>query len=103
MLTPEGHTIVEAAHIVPWSQSQNDKPQNGMALCKLCHWSFDEGLMSVGQDYDVIISRAVRKDHNYPGHMETLTGRTILKPQNNMYWPDQNNLDIHRCKIFKKG
>lgn len=102
MLTPEGHTVVEAAHIVPWSQSQNDKPQNGMALCKLCHWSFDEGLMSVGQNYEVMVSRAVRKDKNFPGHMETLTGRTIFKPPQKQYWPDQNNLDIHRSRTFKK-
>ena len=103
MLTPEGHTIVEAAHIVPWSQSHNDKPQNGMALCRLCHWSFDEGLMSVGREYEVMISRAVRKDNNFPGHMETLTDRTIFKPQSRDYWPDQNNLDIHRNKTFKKN
>jgi putative restriction endonuclease len=47
MLTPEGHTVVEAAHIVPWSESQDDQPTNGLCLCRICHWSFDEGLMSV--------------------------------------------------------
>lgn len=60
MLTPEGHTIVEAAHIVPWSANHDDRPQNGMALCRLCHWSFDEGLMGVGDDYEVLISKTVR-------------------------------------------
>ena len=43
LLTPEGHTVVEAAHIIPWSETQDDSPINGMALCKVCHWSFDEG------------------------------------------------------------
>ncbi len=102
MLTPEGHTLVEAAHIVPWSEGQNDKPQNGMALCRLCHWSFDEGLMSVGHDYEVLVSPAVRQDNNFPGHMETLTGRGIFKPQKSRYWPEQENLDVHRTKIFRK-
>jgi len=37
MLTPDGHTVVEAAHIIPWRQSRDDKPTNGMALCRLCH------------------------------------------------------------------
>jgi putative restriction endonuclease len=45
ILTPEGHTAADAAHIVPWSASQNDDPGNGMALCRLCHWTFDEGLL----------------------------------------------------------
>jgi putative restriction endonuclease len=38
MLTPDGHTVMDAAHIIPWSISYNDDPRNGMALCRLCHW-----------------------------------------------------------------
>jgi len=64
MLTPEGHTIVEAAHVKPWSESHNDSPTNGMALCKLCHWSFDEGLMSVGTEYEVLVSKVVTINQN---------------------------------------
>ena len=30
MLTPEGHTVVEAAHIRPWSISYDDRPTNGL-------------------------------------------------------------------------
>ncbi|MFO7461431.1 MAG: HNH endonuclease [Desulfatiglandales bacterium] len=59
MLTPDGHTVVEAAHIKPWSESHDDKPTNGLSLCRLCHWSFDEGLMSVGAKYEVLVSRRV--------------------------------------------
>lgn len=29
------HTVVDAAHIIPWSRSGNDDIGNGMALCKL--------------------------------------------------------------------
>ena len=47
IVTPEGHTVVDAAHIVRWSKTQNDDIRNGMALCKLCHWAFDEGMMGV--------------------------------------------------------
>jgi putative restriction endonuclease len=102
MLTPEGHTIVEAAHIVPWSKSHDDKPQNGLALCRLCHWSFDEGLMSVGREYEVMISPAVRQDNNFSGHMETLSGRGIFKPQGSGYWPTQENLNYHRTEIYRR-
>jgi putative restriction endonuclease len=102
MLTPEGHTIVEAAHIVPWNESGDDRPQNGLALCRLCHWSFDEGLMGVGQDYEVLISSAVRQDNNFPGHMETLSGRGIFRPRSVSRWPGQDSLAVHRQKIFRK-
>ena len=101
MLTPEGHTIVEAAHIVPWSTSHDDRPQNGMALCRLCHWAFDEGLMGVGDEYEVLVSKTVRQDNNFPGHMETLSGRGIFKPKGGEYWPDMGSIKRHRKKIFR--
>jgi predicted restriction endonuclease len=28
-----------------WSESRDDRPTNGLPLCRLCHWSFDEELM----------------------------------------------------------
>lgn len=100
MRTPEGHTVVEAAHIVPWSQSHDDLPTNGMCLCRLCHWSFDEGLMSVGSQYEVLVSDRVRIDSNMPGHVLTLMDRPIFKPEAERFWPGQENLENHRQARF---
>ncbi|MBW1799889.1 MAG: HNH endonuclease [Deltaproteobacteria bacterium] len=41
------------------SASRDDGPSNGMALCRLCHWYFDEGLMSVGKGYEVLVSKRI--------------------------------------------
>jgi putative restriction endonuclease len=100
MLTPEGHTVVEASHIVPWSENHDDRPTNGLCLCRLCHWSFDEGLMSVGKKYEVLVSKRVRIDQNIPGHVLTLQDRPIFKPDQEFYWPEQQNLTWHRKKRF---
>lgn len=102
MLTPEGHTVVEAAHIIPWSKSKNDLPTNGLSLCKLCHWSFDEGLMSVGKNYEVLISKRVQTDQNLLGHILTLSGRNIFTPAEPRFQPAQENLNWHRQKKFLK-
>ena len=102
MLTPEGHTAVEAAHIKPWSKSNNDHSTNGLALCKLCHWSFDEGLMGVGKEYEVMVSKTVRQDRNFPGHMLTLADRPIFRPGKSSFWPDQENLKWHRKERFRR-
>ena len=67
IVTPEGHTAVDAAHIVPWSQTKNDDIRNGMALCKLCHWSFDKWLIGVSDAYTVIVSRQLMQEHNMAG------------------------------------
>lgn len=100
MRTPEGHTVVEAAHIVPWSESHDDLPTNGLCLCRLCHWSFDEGLMGVGAKYEVLVSDRVRIDSNMPGHMLTLSERPIFKPDTERFWPGQDNLKRHRKTCF---
>jgi putative restriction endonuclease len=96
MLTPDGHTIVEAAHIVPWSESHDDRPTNGLALCRLCHWFFDEGFMSVGKAYEVLVSLRVSTEQNLPGHILTLTERQIFRPDEQVFWPRQENLRWHR-------
>ena len=100
MRTPEGHTVVEAAHIVPWSENHDDLPTNGLCLCRLCHWSFDEGLMGVGKHYEVLVSDRVRLDSNMPGHILTLKDRLIFKPDEERLWPAQHNLNRHRKTCF---
>ena len=102
MLTPEGHTIVDAAHVKPWKESFDDRPTNGMALCKLCHWSFDKGLMSVGKKYEVLVSKRVAVEQNYPGHILTLTDRPIFTPEQESFWPAQDNLHWHRRNTFRR-
>jgi putative restriction endonuclease len=102
MLTPEGHTAVDAAHIKPWSESLNDDPTNGMALCKLCHWSFDEGFMSVDKQYNVLVSSIVVQDYNLPGHIMTLSDRPMFRPSESRFWPNQNNFLWHQKERFRK-
>ncbi|UCC54968.1 MAG: HNH endonuclease [Anaerolineaceae bacterium] len=60
---PEGQPVVEAAHIIPWRISHNDDPRNGLALCRLCHWTFDEGMLAVSSDYLVNASPRLRAEY----------------------------------------
>ena len=96
IVTPDGHTVVEAAHIIPWSKSKNDDIRNGMALCRLCHWGFDEGMLGVSENYTVIASRAIAIDPNVPGLLLTLSNRAIIGPQDQALWPAQEYLHEHR-------
>ena len=88
MLTLDGHTAVDASHIKPWSLSRDDRPANGMALCKLCHWSFDKGLLGISQRYTVMSSAQLFAHDNFSGHLSSLKGRAIGKPSERMHWPD---------------
>ena len=101
MLTVDGHSAVDAAHIIPWSISHNDDPRNGMALCRLCHWTFDEGLSSVSAKYTIVLSADLRTSLNFPGHLLTLENRPILGPEEQKFMPDIEFLNYHRHKIFR--
>ena len=96
IVTPEGHTVVDAAHIIPWSRNQNDDIRNGMALCKLCHWAFDEGMMGVSENFEIITSRQIGITPNVPGFLLTLSGRAIIPPAVRDLWPAQRYLAEHR-------
>ncbi len=55
-ITGDGATVVDAAHIEAWSRTQNDDPQNGLALSKSAHWMFDEGLWAVDDDFRIVVN-----------------------------------------------
>ncbi len=99
--TPDGRTAVAAAHIVPWSETQDDRPANGMALCRMCHWVFDEGLMKLSSDYEIPASRELTTMDNLPGYLTNLEGRVILGPSREPSWPDVESLRWHRENVFR--
>lgn len=100
VVTPEGRTAVEAAHIVPWSDSHNDDPRNGVALCGLHHWTFDQGLMSVSQDSRIMVSPLV-PDDGAEGPMWRLKDREFYRPSDPICQPAEEALRWHREKRFR--
>ena len=53
-------SVIEAAHIMPFSDFHNDDPRNGLALCKNHHWAFDQGAITVADDYTIQMSRQIQ-------------------------------------------
>ena len=102
MRTPDGHTVVDAAHIIPWSVSHNDDPRNGLALCRLCHWTFDEGLLGVSHRYQVIATKALTAYGNIAGHLLTLHERPIFQPLETALWPAHDALRWHREQCLRR-
>lgn len=100
LLTNEGLTVVNAAHIVPWSVSHNDDPRNGLCLCRLCHWVFDVGLASINSQYRVRLSDQMSALDNRAGYLTTLDSRPIFEPIEPTYNPDVDALEWHRDNVF---
>ena len=97
-------SIVDAAHIHQFSDSRNNHPQNGIALCKNAHWLFDQGLWSLTDDYEVIVAFA-RFDEAGPDAflLRRSSGKQIALPAIRSYWPDRNHLAWHRKHKFQTG
>jgi putative restriction endonuclease len=56
IITQDGASVVEAAHIEPWAKTHNDDVHNGLALSRNAHWAFDRGLWSVDDQFRILIA-----------------------------------------------
>ena len=62
LVTAGGVSIIDSAHILPFSRFHNDDVRNGLALCKVHHWLFDKGLISVDEHYRTLVSGAIEEE-----------------------------------------
>jgi putative restriction endonuclease len=52
-----GRPEVQAAHIQPVAAKGPDSIRNGLALSGTVHWMFDRGLISVGDDFKILVAK----------------------------------------------
>jgi putative restriction endonuclease len=97
-LTADSAAIVDAAHIVPFAEAQNDELGNGLALCKNAHWMFDEGLWSVGNDGRIVVARQ-RFTENGPEalRLQPYSGRFLQYAEGVDLRPKSGNFAKHRA------
>jgi putative restriction endonuclease len=93
-----GRSEVQAAHIKPVEKRGPDSIRNALALSGTIHWMFDRGLISVDDDYSILLTK-----DRLPDVIERLiTGRkNLLVPSRPDLRPHPKFLDYHRREIFK--
>ena len=94
------HTIIDAAHIRPWSVSHDDSLENGVALSKNCHWAFDRGMLSIDEDRKIMVSDRIRDERMFAPGLVELDGRKIRPPSDGYSPPSDEALEFHRREIF---
>lgn len=83
-------TIVDACHLIPFAESGNDHPTNGIALSKNHHWALDRHLISpFATETKLVWRTAPCLDNRLEGHRELLEleGRSVLLPREKRFWP----------------
>lgn len=92
--TPDGNPEVEAAHIYPKQEGGADDVRNGIALCKLHHWAFDNGWLAISDEYEILVKDAPDRDGYY--EFKQLEEDTLHLPDNDEAEPHPMFLEQHR-------
>ena len=93
-----GRAEVQAAHIQPVSQNGPDSIRNGVALSGTVHWMFDRGLVSIDDDYSILVARDRLTDTVLQLFNEN---RRLILPQRTDVRPHRHYLKYHRENVFK--
>jgi putative restriction endonuclease len=93
-----GRPEVQAAHIRPVECDGPDTVRNGLALTATVHWMFDRGIVSVSDDYRVLVSGS-----GVPKELAQFVqaGRPVRLPDRTESWPHRAYLRWHRDLRFK--
>lgn len=100
ILTLDGETAVEAAHIFPFAKSYDDSIGNGLSLCPLHHWSLDKGLFSIDDNYKMIISNNFEESGNEAFLLRSLEAKEIYLPKEKPFRPSLTMIRWHRENTF---
>ena len=94
-----GRAEVNAAHIRPVEANGPDIVRNGIALSGTVHWMFDRGLISLNDNFDILISRHVNDEQSIRSFLNR-DGRAIV-PSRIADQPHPSFLKWHRENCFK--
>ncbi|HEY6979530.1 HNH endonuclease [Reyranella sp.] len=98
MINGGGKAEVQAAHIWPVSDGGPDVVQNGLALSATAHWLFDRHLISLTDDYGLLVS------HNrVPSELRSLFQNQLARihlPKDKGLWPHLRYVQRHRAAFL---
>jgi len=90
--------MVDACHIIPFSESFNDTISNGLSLCPNLHRALDRGLISINNDFTVIVNKNFSEPFQSTYNIKQFEGKRILLPSKDSHFPSVESLDYHRKK-----
>jgi putative restriction endonuclease len=89
-------SLIDACHIVPFSQSHDDTISNGISLCPTLHRAFDRGLIAIDPDhFTVLVSKRLSEPVESVYSILQFAGNSIQLPTEAKYRPAQKNLETH--------
>lgn len=89
---------VEAAHIVPIARGGRDYINNGLALNRTLHWAFDNGMLWINNEYQIVVAnRAMQVNRNK--WLTEYHGTRLAQPADPGALPDPDALRWHARNV----
>jgi hypothetical protein len=97
--------LLIASHIVPWSKDKANRlnPSNGLCLSAIHDKAFDKGLITLSDDFKIILSDEIRRSSDAFVHqfLRPLEGKAIELPER--FAPGMDFVSRHRKEVFLGG
>ena len=96
--------LLVASHIIPWSVDQENRlnPRNGLCLSAIHDRAFDQGLLTIDAEGEIILSKILLQSENssaFTHEFLKCEGRKLALPER--FAPDPVFLKWHRESVFK--
>lgn len=97
--------LVEACHIVNWSENSNNRtnPKNGLCMNPFFHKAYDKYLLAIMPNMSIIISDELFQgatEKSFFNYLKEINGRKMLLPDK--FLPDRELLALHYNKFINR-
>lgn len=93
--------LIDACHIVPFSQTYDDTIRNGITFSPTFHRAFDNGLIAIDDEYRLLVHPKL-KDYNPAAGIRQYEHKTIILPREEKFYPSLQRLAEHRARFGYK-
>lgn len=93
---------LEAAHIKWHQHGGPDTEDNGLALCATHHKLLDSGVMTLSDDYQIVLSEWIFDPDRENSFIKEYHKREIRLPRNSRHSPSGDYIRWHREEVFKE-
>ena len=90
--------LIDACHIVPFSQTTEDTIRNGIALSPTFHRAFDNGIIAIDSDYRLLVHPKLN-DYNSTAGIRQYERRLLYLPKDESFYPSLERLAEHRLRF----
>ena len=95
-------SLLQGYHISSYGKDKKNRgnPNNGLCMSLIIHKCFDEGLITIDQDYKIVLSSKI-KDVELSNYLSKYNGVKIKLPIKKEFYPDKKLLLLHKDEVFK--